>query len=92
MQEIVTRQRLSLGLLAALAAVAIPAAGGLIAWGQNATRVQEIERHVDYQDAQVQTLRGQVGETQRAIAVADAQYSEIIRRLDQIDHKLEAAK
>lgn len=87
MQEIVTRQRVSAGLLLA---ILIPAAGGLIAWGSNLTRVQEIERHVEYQDSQIREDRASLAQTQRAVAVEDTQYAEILRRLDQIDHKLEA--
>jgi tetrahydromethanopterin S-methyltransferase subunit G len=87
MQEIVTKQRLSVGLVAA---IMIPAAAGFIAWGSNNAKVAEIERHVDNTDSQVQTVRTQLSDTQRSIAVQDTQYAEIIRRLDQIDHKLES--
>lgn len=85
-QEIVTRQRISAGLLLA---ILLPAAGGLIAWGSNLTRVQEIERHVEFQDSQIREDRATLTQTQRALAIEDTQYSEILRRLDQIDHKLE---
>lgn len=86
MNETLPKQRISLGLLAV---ILIPTAGGFIAWGSNSTKVAEIERHVDYQDAQVQQVRSQLVESQRAIAVEDTQYAEILRRLDQIDHKID---
>lgn len=86
MPEISSKQRVSVGLLAG---ILIPAAAGFIAWGSNLTRVQEIERHIEYQDTQIQETRTQMAAAERSLAVEDAQYTEILRRLEIIDKKVD---
>ncbi len=67
--------------VAALAAAVISTAGAATTWGVYSNRIQNVEQRVKETESLARS-------NQIALAVTQAQYAEIIKRLDRIERRL----
>lgn len=63
-------------------AVIVSAAGGLVAWGANTTRLEDVQQ-------EVKDLKILIGQHERELATSSARNQEIIDRLKRIEDKLD---
>ncbi len=70
-------------------AVIVSACGALIGWGISAQRITDLERRSEQHAADIREIQSQVAGHDTKLEVDRAQYAEIIRRLNEIDSKIE---
>lgn len=64
-------------------------AGAFIAWGVNANRLATLERRSDNAETIARAADEKIAAQSTRVAVVEAQFNEIIRRLDRIERKVE---
>lgn len=77
--------------LPSVIAIAVVCAGVLVAWGAQQTKLSVLESRVGDQALEQQQTKDQLAKQETEIAVTNTEYVEIIRRLDEISHKIEVA-
>lgn len=72
--------------------VGVALVGAAITWGALSQRTSDMERRIDSLSTDVRQLETVVGSHDTKIEVDRAQYAEIIRRLDDLNQKIERTK
>lgn len=72
--------------------VAVALVGAAITWGAMSQRTTDMERRIDSLQTDMRQVEVVLGSHDTKIEVDRAQYAEIIRRLDDLNAKIERAK
>lgn len=72
--------------------VGVTLAGAFITWGAMSQRTQDMERRLDSMSIDVRQVQTEVAGHDTKIEVDRTQYAEILRRLNDLNEKIERAK